>query len=97
MKRLKVMNMKKQSSKKKDPQGVVEEIGNKVEEFTKEYGTKRNIFKALGILGGLGAVTFLAIKYVPWNKVMDTLEENLEKLEDSFNETFKEESVSGGV
>ena len=87
------MNMKKQNSKKKESQETVEEIGNKVDEFTKEYGTKRNIFKALGIIGGLGAATFLAIKYVPWNKVMDTLEENLEKLEESFNDTFKEEPV----
>jgi hypothetical protein len=88
------MDMKKQSSKKKEPTGVVEEIGNKVEEFTKEYGSKSNVFKALGIVGALGAATFLAIRYVPWEKVIDTLEENLERLEASFNEAFKEDKVA---
>jgi hypothetical protein len=86
--------MKKHSSKRKESTGIAEELGNRVEEFTKEFGTKRNIFKALGIVGALGAATFLAVRYVPWEKVMDTLEENLERLEESFNEAFKEDKVS---
>jgi hypothetical protein len=89
------MNMKKQNNKRKETEGVINEIGNKVGEFTQEYATKGNVLKALGILGALGAATFLAVRFVPWDKVMDTLEENLERLEESFNDTFKEKTPEG--
>jgi hypothetical protein len=82
------MNMKKQSNKKKEAEGVIDELGNKVGKFTKEYATQGNILKALGIVGALGTAAFLAVRFVPWDKVMDTLEENLQRLEESFNDTF---------
>jgi hypothetical protein len=84
--------MKKQSNKNKETD-VIDQIGAKVGQFTKEYGTQGNILKALGIVGALGAVTFLAVRFVPWDKVLDTLEENLERLEESFN-SLKEDTVT---
>jgi|GEM_PF-5059260 len=71
-----------------------EEAKSKLENFVNEYGTRNNIFKALGIIAGVGAGVFLAVKYVPWSTVADKLEDGLEKVEEAFNKAFQEKVPS---
>ncbi len=86
-----IMTMKKGA---RDIKSKAQEGQSKIENFVNEYGTKSNIFKALGILAGVGVGTFLAVKYVPWGTVGEKLQDGLEKVEEAFNKAFEEAAPS---
>jgi hypothetical protein len=80
--------MKRAMTKGKKSSGRKSAQGSKVDKtgfskFLKEYGTHKNVYKAVGIASAIGVAGFLAFKYVPWEKIAD-------KFEEGFNEAFGE-------
>lgn len=77
-----------------DIKSKAEEGGAKIKDFINEHRTRNNLFKALGIIAGVGVGAFLAVKFVPWGSVADKLEDSLEKVEEAFNKVFQENEPS---
>jgi hypothetical protein len=49
--------------------------------FLKKYATEKNIYMALGIASAVGGITYLAFKYVPWDKFIDKIEEEFDAIQ----------------
>jgi hypothetical protein len=49
--------------------------------FLKRYGTEKNIYMALGLASAVGGLTYLAFKYVPWDKLRDKIEEEFDAIQ----------------
>jgi hypothetical protein len=47
----------------------------------KEYVTEKNIYMALGIASGVGLLTYLAFKYVPWDRIREKMEEEFDSIQ----------------
>ncbi len=49
--------------------------------FLKQYATEKNVYMALGIASAVGGLTYLAFKYVPWDKLRDKIEEEFDAIQ----------------
>lgn len=56
---------------------------NGFKELVSEYGTQSNILKGIGIAAGIGALAYVAYKYIPFEKLFSNLE-------DAYDEKFGE-------
>ena len=61
-----------QSGKNKKSQ---KDNGAGLKEFVSEYGTQSNIIKGIGIAAGIGALAYVAYKFIPFEKIFNNLEE----------------------
>ena len=89
------MKNKKRNNINRNQQGEFTSASSsqgKFQKFVKEYGTTNNILKGVGILSALGVAGYAAFRYIPFERIIDSIEEK-------FNDTFKgEETVnSNGV
>ena len=46
-----------------------------IKDLVTEYGTQSNILKGIGIAAGIGALAYVAYKYIPFDKLFSNLEE----------------------
>jgi hypothetical protein len=58
----------------------------------KKYATEKNIYMALGIATAVGGVTYLAFKYVPWDRIREKMSEEFDAVQEQVGE-FSPETV----
>jgi hypothetical protein len=47
----------------------------------KQFATEKNIYMALGIASAVGGLTFLAFKYVPWDRIQEKIVEEFDSIQ----------------
>jgi hypothetical protein len=84
--------MKKQVKQVKNAKTVAAHAGAFKNKIQKVFSKKSNVLIGAGIVGGAGAIA-LAVLFVPWKKVADTLEYNILRIEEEFNALVEENPV----
>jgi hypothetical protein len=80
----------KQGMKRGGSAGKSRKTNANFQSLLKKYATEKNIYMALGLTSALGGLTYLAVKYVPWDKLKDKIEEEFDAIQ---QEEFSPETV----
>lgn len=77
--------------RKSTPTSISNSKENGLQNLVSEYGTSSNVLKGIGIAAGVGALAYVAYRYIPFGKLFNQLEE---VYDENFNE-YADKELAG--